>query len=124
RIGFRRGGSVRRVDRLAAGRTESRPLRQVGAARRTASAHRRAAGGAEAGAERGDFLAAWARAAGGVGHALDYPAAVSFGRGCPTTPRPFLIAGLRPGRSLRRRLRHRTFRPATVNDAELADALV
>ena len=36
RIGFRRGGSVRRLDRLAAGRTESRPLRQVGAARRTA----------------------------------------------------------------------------------------
>src|SRR5439155_1707224 len=79
---------------------------------------------AEAGAERGDFLAAWARAAGGLGHALDYPTAVSFGRGCPTSPRPFLIAGLRPGRSLRRRLRHRTFRPATVNDAELADALV
>ena len=36
RVGLGRGGPACRLDRLAAGRTEPRPLRQLGTARRTA----------------------------------------------------------------------------------------
>ena len=76
RIGFRHSRPARcRFDRLAAAGTESRPLRQLGAARRTARTQWGAAGGAEARAEGDDCLAAWARAAGALGHAWNYPTA-------------------------------------------------